>query len=87
MLVLTRKKGDSIRIGDEIEIKVLAIEGDNVKLGVVAPRSLPVYRHEIYEAIKSSNLESAEASSIDLQEIKKLFIGKSNSHTNHNENQ
>lgn len=85
MLVLTRKKGDSIRIGDEIEIKVLAIEGDSVKLGIVAPRSLPVYRHEIYEAIKSSNLESAEASSIDLQEMKKLFTGKSDTFSNHKE--
>jgi carbon storage regulator len=78
MLVLTRKKGESIRIGDEIEVKVLSVDGDVVKLGIVAPRSLSVHRLEIYEAIQQTNREAVmqlqEDVPIELQEMKKKFI-------------
>ena len=52
MLVLTRKSNQSIMIGDEIEISVLSVVGDKVRLGIQAPRSVPVYRREVYVAIQ-----------------------------------
>jgi carbon storage regulator len=53
MLVLTRKSNQSIMIGDEIEISVLSVMGDKVRIGIQAPRSVPVYRREVYVAIQS----------------------------------
>ncbi|MGZ4107122.1 MAG: carbon storage regulator CsrA [Tumebacillaceae bacterium] len=55
MLVLKRKVGEAIRIGDDIEIIVLDKEGDTVKIGINAPRSLKVFRKEIYDEIKNAN--------------------------------
>lgn len=65
MLVLSRKKDQSIMIGDDIEITVLAIEGDQIKLGINAPRSVEIQRKEIFLAIKEENA-SAAVTSIDL---------------------
>lgn len=62
MLILNRKKGESIQIGDDIEIKVVAVEGDQVKLGIEAPRSVDVYRKEIYIKIQEENQEASSAS-------------------------
>jgi len=62
MLVLTRKLNESIQIGDEIEIKVLAIEGDQIKLGIAAPKSVDIYRKEIYLDIQNQNSEAANLS-------------------------
>jgi carbon storage regulator len=52
MLVLTRKAGQSIMIGDEIEVSVLAIMGEKVRIGIEAPRSVPVFRKEVYLEIQ-----------------------------------
>jgi carbon storage regulator len=52
MLVLTRKSNQSIMIGDEIEISVLAIMGEKVRIGIEAPRSVPVFRREVYVEIR-----------------------------------
>jgi carbon storage regulator len=52
MLVLTRKSNQSIMIGDEIEISVLAIMGEKVRIGIEAPRSVPVFRREVYMEIR-----------------------------------
>lgn len=52
MLVLTRKKNESIIIGDSISIMVIEIRGDKVRLGINAPREVPVHRQEVHEAIK-----------------------------------
>ncbi|TNJ64758.1 carbon storage regulator CsrA [Paenibacillus hemerocallicola] len=60
MLVLTRKKGESIMIGDSIELVVIGVEGDLVKLGIRAPKSVEVYRKELYDSIQSSNKEATE---------------------------
>lgn len=54
MLVLSRKKNESIVINDEITIVVVEIRGDKVRLGIEAPKEVPVHRHEVYEAIKRS---------------------------------
>jgi len=56
MLVLTRKRNQSIIIGDNIEITVVDIHGEQVKLGITAPRAVPVHRKEIYEEIQRENL-------------------------------
>lgn len=55
MLVLSRKMDESIMIGDQIEIKVLSVEGDQVKIGIVAPKNVKVYRSEVYESIQNEN--------------------------------
>lgn len=69
MLVLSRKINESIVIGENIEIKVLAIEGDQVKLGIVAPKSVKVHRSEVYKAIQEQN---KAALNVDKNIIQKL---------------
>jgi carbon storage regulator len=54
MLILTRKKDESLRIGDDIVITVVSVGGGHVRLGIEAPRELPVHRSEIYEKIASA---------------------------------
>ncbi|RXJ02282.1 carbon storage regulator [Anaerobacillus alkaliphilus] len=65
MLVLSRKKDQSIMIGDNIEITVLAVEGDQIKLGINAPRSVEIQRKEIYLAIQEEN-SKASVAAVDL---------------------
>jgi len=62
MLVLTRKNKEAIQIGEEIEVKVLGIEGDQVKLGIEAPKSIDIHRKEIYLDIKNQNNEALDVS-------------------------
>lgn len=66
MLVLSRKKGESIMIGDQIELKVLSIDGDQVKLGIVAPKTVKVHRSEVFEAIQEQNKQSMQNVSMEL---------------------
>lgn len=61
MLVLTRKTNQSIQIGDDIELKVLGIDGDQVKLGIEAPKHVDIHRKEIYIAIQEENRKAADA--------------------------
>lgn len=61
MLVLSRKSGESIMIGDEIELVVLGAEGDTVKLGIRAPKQIEIYRKEVYLAIRESNQEASQS--------------------------
>ncbi|MGE7911004.1 carbon storage regulator CsrA [Lysinibacillus xylanilyticus] len=70
MLVLSRKKDESIMIGDHIEIKILAVEGEQIKLGIVAPKTVKVHRSEVFEAIQAQNREALSASSSLLEQLK-----------------
>ena len=58
MLALTRKKGESIMVGDGIEVVVLGIAGEQVRLGIIAPKNIPVHRKEVYEQIQLENKEA-----------------------------
>lgn len=60
MLALARKVNESIIIDNEIEVTILDIKGDQVKIGIAAPKSIPIYRKELYIQIQESNKESAE---------------------------
>ena len=66
MLVLSRQRDETIMIGDDIEITVVDIRGDKVRLGITAPTSVPVHRKEVYEAIKRENREAAQLKADDL---------------------
>jgi len=59
MLVLTRKRDESIMIGDDVRIVVVDVHGDQVKLGIEAPREIPVHREEIYREIQEENRRAA----------------------------
>ena len=72
MLALSRKKNESIVIDNNIEITVLDIKGDQIKLGITAPKSVPVYRKEVYVQIKDAN---KAASRSDGAEALKKFLG------------
>jgi carbon storage regulator len=60
MLALTRKRGETIVIADDIKITVLSVSGDSVKIGIDAPRHIPVNRLEIYEQIQEQNKKAAQ---------------------------
>ena len=62
MLVLTRKKGEAIVLGDNIEITVLGIDGDQIKLGINAPKNVDIYRKEVYLSIQEENKKAANQS-------------------------
>jgi carbon storage regulator (csrA) len=71
MLVLARKLNEKIRLGEDIEITIVGISGDSVRLGINAPRDLKILRHEIYEEIQKQNHE-ALAGEEDEQSLKRL---------------
>jgi carbon storage regulator len=71
MLVLSRKKGESIMIGDRIELVIVSIEGDQVRLGIKAPQQVEIFRKEVYQSIQMANREAAEK--IDLDVVSKMF--------------
>lgn len=70
MLALSRKKGEALVINNNIEVTVLEVKGDQVKVGISAPKEVPIYRKEVYLQIQDSNKEAMQA---DLEALKKLF--------------
>lgn len=65
MLALSRKKNEAIVINNNIEITILEIKGEQVKIGINAPKEVPVYRKEVYTQIQESNQEATNAAGID----------------------
>jgi carbon storage regulator len=69
MLVLSRQRDETIMIGDDVEITVVDIRGDKVRLGITAPRHIQVHRKEVYDAIKRENQQAANLSPQDVSEV------------------
>lgn len=61
MLVLTRKPGETVMLGEDIQVKIVSVDGDQVKIGIEAPRAMKIYRREVYEAIQQENVAALEA--------------------------
>ena len=82
MLVLSRKINQSIVIGDNIEIMLLDIRGDQIKLGINAPKNVKIFRKEVYEEIENQNLEASKEATADKLNILSSFVknkfGKNN---------
>ena len=72
MLVLSRQRDETIMIGDDIEVTVVDIRGDKVRLGINAPREISVHRKEVYDAIRRENREAAQVKPEDLSALGKL---------------
>ena len=73
MLVLTRKLNESIIIGNDIEITVLAIEGEQIKLGINAPKNVEIHRKEVYLSIQQENNEATKTETNILEKINEYF--------------
>ena len=71
MLAVSRKENESIMIGNDIEITILEVKGEQVKIGITAPKSVPIYREEVYAQIKEANKEAA--SDTAQETLKNLF--------------
>lgn len=65
MLALSRKKGEAIVINNNVEITILEVKGDQVKIGIAAPKEVPVYRKEVYLQIQEANKEAVDMSGMD----------------------
>ena len=76
MLVLSRHKDETIMIGDDIELTVVDIRGDKVRLGIKAPSNIPVHRKEVYEAIRKENEGASTIDKSDLNELPKPRIAQ-----------
>lgn len=75
MLALARKVNESIMLGSDIEITLLEIKGDQVKIGISAPKSVPIYRKEIYLQIQEENRQAGQE--VDVEALKNVFSGDS----------
>ncbi|MDP9699866.1 carbon storage regulator [Paenibacillus intestini] len=78
MLVLSRKKGESIIIQDNIEVTVLAVEGDIVRIGISAPKQIDIFRKEVYASIQEANRESATPDAPSVAAFMELLQGIEN---------
>jgi carbon storage regulator len=76
VLILTRKVGEAIAIGEEIKIAVLGIQGKQVKLGVTAPEKISVYREEIFKKVQQEKIKTSISLKEDLQELARMIKAK-----------
>lgn len=74
MLVLSRQRDETIMIGDDIEVTVVDIRGDKVRLGINAPKEISVHRKEVYDAIRRENREAAQVKPEDLSGLGKIGL-------------
>ena len=73
MLILTRKLGEGVRIGDDVVVKIVEIRGSQVRLGIAAPRPIPVHREEVYQMIRRQNELAAKSAPKSLEGIASLW--------------
>jgi carbon storage regulator len=73
VLVLTRKTGQTITVGDDIKITIMEVRGSQVKLGVDAPKNVMIHREEVFERIQKENLAAAKPKMTDLSSITKMW--------------
>ncbi|MBQ1629740.1 MAG: carbon storage regulator CsrA [Treponema sp.] len=73
MLILSRKTDQQIKIGDDISITIIDIHGDQVKIGVEAPRNVKVFRQEVFNAIKSENTAAATVNTDKIEDLSKIL--------------
>lgn len=73
MLILTRKAGESLHLGDDIKITVFSVQGKQVKLGISVPEDMMVYREEVYQRIKEENRQALQTSDNDLLAVTRLW--------------
>ena len=73
MLVLTRALNEAIMIGDDIEITIVDVKGEKVRIGIRAPHAVAVHRKEVYLAIKQANIEASQTAPNSLDALKKLM--------------
>ncbi|PAE25841.1 carbon storage regulator CsrA [Bacillus sp. 7894-2] len=76
MLVLTRRPKESIMIGDDIEISIISIEGDQVKLGISAPKNVDIHRKEIYLSIQQENSSASQTDASAIESLSSFFKKK-----------
>ena len=75
MLVLTRSLNESVVIGDDVEVTIVEIRADKVRLGIQAQKGIPVYRKEIYKAIQKQNIDADQAAATELQGLEGEAVG------------
>ena len=76
MLVVTRKRDESIIIGNEIEIVIVRVDKHSVRIGVRAPKSISIHRKEVYEEIKAENLAATESQILELETLQNILGGE-----------
>ncbi len=73
MLLLTRKKGEKIVIGDNVYVTVVEVKGDQVQIGIEAPEKIPVHREEIFKEIQEENIRAKASATLDLKKAQELI--------------
>jgi carbon storage regulator len=76
LLVLTRKVGEKIQIGDDVSLLIMDIKGKQVRLGIEAPSNVKIHREEIFKKIKEENIKASNIELSEFDKIKKLLAGK-----------
>ena len=77
MLVLTRKPGQTITIGDDVKVTIMDVKGGQVKLGIEAPKEVAVFREEVYLKVQQENIAAAQAGIPDLKRAQEAWLHKS----------